>query len=76
MRSGNDHGGCGFPASGYHNTVHGWVGSTMNNIQYSPADPIFLHHAEVDRIWSLWQANPVNTGKGPTLKGAAATPDP
>ena len=61
---------------GYHNTVHGWVGGTMNNIQYSPADPVFwMHHAEVDRIWSLWQANPANTG-GPTLKGAAATLDP
>lgn len=62
---------------GYHNTVHGWVGGTMNNIMISPADPLFwLHHAEVDRIWSAWQANPANTGKNPTLTAAAATMDP
>ena len=62
---------------GYHNTVHGWVGGTMNNIMISPADPLFwLHHAELDRIWSAWQANPANTGKNPTLTGAAATMDP
>ena len=62
---------------GYHNVVHGWVGGTMNNIMISPADPIFwLHHAEVDRIWSVWQANPANAGKAPTLTGSAKVMDP
>ncbi len=61
----------------YHNTVHGWVGGTMNDIMVSPADPLFwLHHAEIDRIWSIWQANPANAGKGPTLTGANAKMDP
>ncbi len=43
----------------------------------SPADPIFwMHHAQVDRIWSLWQANPADAGKHPTLSGADAILDP
>jgi len=62
---------------GYHNVVHGWVGGTMNDIMVSPADPLFwLHHAEIDRIWNIWQANPGNSGKGPTLHGADARMDP
>lgn len=62
---------------GFHNDVHNWVGGTMSNIMISPADPIFwMHHAQVDRIWSLWQANPANAGKHPTLTGADAVLDP
>lgn len=62
---------------GFHNTVHGWVGGTMNNIMVSPADPLFwMHHAEIDRIWSVWQANPANVGKAPTLTGSDAVMDP
>ena len=61
----------------YHNTVHGWVGGTMNNIRISPADPLFwMHHAEIDRIWAEWQANPANTGKTSTLTGQARVMDP
>lgn len=38
-----------------HNPVHNIIGSTMATMQ-SPADPIFfLHHANVDRLWSAWQ---------------------
>ncbi len=62
---------------GYHNTVHGWVGGTMNNIMVSPADPLFwMHHAEIDRIWSVWQTKPANTGKVPTLSGNDSVMDP
>jgi tyrosinase len=40
----------------FHNTVHMWVGGTMQNPMISPRDPIFwLHHANVDRIWAQWQ---------------------
>lgn len=62
---------------GLHNTVHNWVGGTMADITVSPSDPLFwMHHAEIDRIWSVWQANPVNAGKGPTLAGQDAVMDP
>lgn len=62
---------------GYHNVVHGWVGGVMNDITVSPSDPLFwMHHAEVDRIWSAWQANPANVGKVPVLAGADAVMDP
>jgi tyrosinase len=61
----------------FHNTVHGWVGGTMNDITVSPSDPLFwMHHGEIDRIWSAWQANPANAGKAPTLAGADAVMDP
>jgi tyrosinase len=43
----------------------------------SPADPIFwLHHAEVDRQWSIWQARAANAGKNPSLTGANQIMDP
>ncbi|MDB6166098.1 MAG: tyrosinase [Lacunisphaera sp.] len=38
-----------------HNRVHVWVGGSMLPLT-SPDDPVFfLHHANVDRIWALWQ---------------------
>ena len=41
-----------------HGDVHIAVGGTMNSSS-SPADPIFwLHHANVDRLWAVWQAGP------------------
>jgi tyrosinase len=49
----------------------------MALITTSPADPLFwLHHAQVDRLWSLWQAKPSNAGKNPVLSGSNRTMDP
>jgi tyrosinase len=46
----------GFPEIQLHNRVHAWIGGTMSTVQVSPGDPVFfLHHANVDRIWALWQ---------------------
>jgi tyrosinase len=62
---------------GFHNEVHSWVGGAMGLISISPSDPLFwLHHAQIDRLWSLWQALPGNGGKGPTLAGPDAILDP
>lgn len=37
-----------------HNLVHRWVGGTMVAMA-SPNDPVFwLHHANIDRLWSDW----------------------
>jgi hypothetical protein len=61
----------------YHDTVNDWVGGNMNNIMASPCDPVFwMHHAEIDRIWSAWQANPANAGKKPALSRSYAVMDP
>ncbi len=59
----------------YHNVVHAWVGGTMNDITHSPFDPIFwMHHAEIDRIWSIWQSRHPN--QQPNLTGAKAIMTP
>lgn len=40
--------------SGPHNNVHGAVNGFMGDFM-SPVDPLFwLHHANIDRLWSLW----------------------
>lgn len=44
-----------------HNSVHRHIGGVMNSMG-SPLDPIFwVHHCNVDRLWSDWQdRHPVN----------------
>lgn len=38
-----------------HNRVHVWIGGDMSR-GHSPNDPVFfLHHCNIDRIWSYWQ---------------------
>lgn len=60
----------GMEPRGAHNIVHTWVGGTMNTM-YSPADPIFwLHHAECDRLWYIWQLK--NADQHPPLTGEDA----
>jgi tyrosinase len=60
-----------------HDSVHVWVGGSMSAIPTAPADPIFwMHHANIDRLWSVWQASAAGTGKNPPLSGAAAVMDP
>ncbi|GKY93557.1 hypothetical protein MPSEU_000323100 [Mayamaea pseudoterrestris] len=40
---------------GPHGSVHNWIGYNMATMA-SPDDPLFmLHHANVDRIWALYQ---------------------
>jgi Common central domain of tyrosinase len=42
----------------HHGGVHSWVGGTMADPGQSPGDPLFfLHHANVDRLWAIWQRN-------------------
>ena len=38
-----------------HNLVHRWTGGNML-LMTSPNDPVFfMHHAQIDRLWSIWQ---------------------
>jgi polyphenol oxidase len=55
----------GLLESSPHNTVHDWVGSRyglnrdMGTLRYAALDPVFyLHHANIDRIWSLYAHTP------------------
>lgn len=59
---------------GPHNAVHRWCRGSMSDLSTAPADPIFwMHHAQVDRIWSIWQ---INHKSGPNLSGSDAIMDP
>jgi tyrosinase len=60
---------------GAHNQVHVWVGGTMGIVDTAPADPLFwMHHAEIDRLWHVWQQT--HAGQNPNLTGADAVMDP
>ncbi|NOH99796.1 tyrosinase family protein [Vibrio kanaloae] len=40
-----------------HNVVHGAVSGAMADISTAGLDPLFyLHHANIDRLWSIWTA--------------------
>ncbi|KAK0377149.1 hypothetical protein CLIM01_05497 [Colletotrichum limetticola] len=40
-----------------HNAVHGYIGGYMGDVDIAAFDPIFwLHHANIDRIFAIWQA--------------------
>ncbi|MDJ0817423.1 MAG: tyrosinase family protein [Desulfobacterales bacterium] len=60
-----------------HNGPHNWVGNQNNTLfldmmaRSSPNDPIFfLHHAQVDRMWSLWQDKYPNLNHFEPVSGA------
>ncbi|MBI3447772.1 MAG: tyrosinase family protein [Acidobacteria bacterium] len=60
---------------GAHNLVHVWFNGTMSNVPTAPADPMFwMHHAELDRLWTVWAA--AHTGQVPSLTGAKRILDP
>lgn len=64
--------------TGPHNAVHRWCNGTMSDLELAPADPVFwMHHAQIDRLWSIWQQPFNNSSKsGPTLSGKNTTMDP
>jgi tyrosinase len=44
--------------NGAHGGVHVRVGGDMSSVPFAGFDPIFyLHHANVDRLWALWQSS-------------------
>jgi tyrosinase len=47
---------CAVGGCDMHGRVHLWVGGAMSSGGGTPNDPIFfLHHANVDRLWAMWQ---------------------
>src|SRR5262249_3310567 len=57
-----------------HAGVHNAVGGDMASSN-SPADPVFfLHHANIDRLWALWQR--AHPGLGPSNGGDQLKPSP
>jgi tyrosinase len=52
----NDAGNTG-ATTGIHGLGHVSVGGEMGNVWSSSNDPLFfMHHAQIDRIWALWQS--------------------
>jgi len=46
-----------------HARIHGWTGGDMKSASSSANDPLFfLHHAQIDRLWMLWQEEHANIG--------------
>jgi hypothetical protein len=57
-----------------HNDVHNWCNGTISSPPDAAQDPIFwLLHANVDRMWDLWQLKHSGT---PDLSGKDAIMDP
>jgi tyrosinase len=60
---------------GGHNLVHMWFNGTMSRVPVAPADPMFwMNHAEIDRIWWIWQQS--HPDEAPSLTGADTVLDP
>jgi len=58
-------------ASAMHNAVHDWIGGQMSSPPVAPNDPVFfLLHANVDRIWALWQSQHPSQTYFPVVDGA------
>ncbi|KAF2400179.1 Di-copper centre-containing protein [Trichodelitschia bisporula] len=58
VRFGATNGSFGIVSDGgdLHTIGHGGIGGEMMDVFTSPNDPIFwLHHGNLDRIWSIWQ---------------------
>jgi tyrosinase len=55
--------GMGILESGPHNNVHNDTGGFMRDL-FSPIDPIFMaHHANIERIWTIWTAKQEAAGQ-------------
>ncbi len=53
----------GLVESPYHNMVHVGVGGDMGRVPMAAKDPIFwLHHCNIDRLWSLWMDQIIDSG--------------
>jgi hypothetical protein len=52
-----------------HDLMHGYIGDTMSQQWKAVADPIFwVFHANVDRVWDMWQA--AHPNDYPPISGA------
>jgi hypothetical protein len=53
------------------------VSDIMNKTRASQVDSVFwLHHAEMDRLLSVWQDRPGDADRFPILEGATLIMDP
>ena len=56
-----------------HNNVHDDIGGFMQDF-LSPVDPLFfMHHSNIDRLWTIWTAKQTANGLPTTPTGSALT---
>lgn len=74
-------GGCSLSLEGVHNTIHNAIGGSnqghMTYLWWSSFDPAFwIHHANVDRIFAMWQVIYPNSyiGQGNSGSGTYSRP--
>ncbi|MGI0072937.1 MAG: tyrosinase family protein [Nitrosotalea sp.] len=49
----------GTSATGAHGAAHSYIGGNLSNAHLSFRDPfVFLLHANIDRLWAMWQRQP------------------
>jgi hypothetical protein len=49
----------GTSPNGAHGAAHGYIGGNLSNPHISFRDPfVFLLHANIDRLWAMWQLQP------------------
>lgn len=68
--------GGGLLLSGPHSIIHNEIGGNMGNSALAALDPIFwLHHANIDRIWSKWMENHVGGTPSPNCQPEGCSAD-
>ncbi|MCX6127782.1 MAG: tyrosinase family protein [Proteobacteria bacterium] len=61
---GGDENSSGMSENPSHNRVHTGLGGNMGQVPFAAHDPAFwLHHCNVDRLWSVWMDKVIATGE-------------
>lgn len=57
-----------------HNSVHVYIGGTMNSYESSNAPEFFFHHGFVDKIWGDWQEKGISFKRHKYYKNTTSMP--
>ncbi|KAH7038384.1 uncharacterized protein B0I36DRAFT_420844 [Microdochium trichocladiopsis] len=67
----------GVTGLGLHRAGHLALGGPASDFFASPQDPsFFLHHSQVDRMWTIWQDSDITSGRRYAYNGTSTTNSP